>query len=62
VSDYTSAPAIFLPVFFLVMALAGCKYGQVGARQVPCAYFLLGLTTITMATDGMTKVHDKANA
>lgn len=54
VSDYISTPAIFLPLFFLVMALAGYKFGQVGARQVPYAYFLLGLTTITVATDGMT--------
>jgi uncharacterized membrane protein YccC len=55
VSDYISAPAIFLPLFFLVMALAGYKFGQVGTRQVPYAYFLLGLTTITIVTDGMTK-------
>src|ERR1700758_2088323 len=33
VSDYTSTPAIFLPAFFFVMAFAGYKYGQVGARQ-----------------------------
>jgi Fusaric acid resistance protein-like len=45
VSDYASTPAIFLPLFFLVMALAGYKFGQVGARQVPYAYFLLGRTT-----------------
>jgi uncharacterized membrane protein YccC len=55
VSDYISTPAVFLPLLFLVMALAGYKFGQVGARQVPYAYFLLGLTTITIATDGMTK-------
>jgi uncharacterized membrane protein YccC len=54
VGDYTSTPAIFLPVFFFVMAFAGYKYGQVGARQVPYAYFLLGLTTLTVATDGVT--------
>ena len=54
VADYTSTPAIFLPVFFFVMAFAGYKYGQVGARQVPYAYFLLGLTTLTVATDGVT--------
>jgi uncharacterized membrane protein YccC len=54
VGDYASTPAIFLPVFFLVMALAGYKFGQVGARQVPYAYFLLGLTTLTIASDGLT--------
>jgi uncharacterized membrane protein YccC len=56
VGDYTSTPVIFLPVFFFffVMAFAGYKYGQVGARQVPYAYFLLGLTTLTVATVGLT--------
>jgi uncharacterized membrane protein YccC len=33
------------------MAFAGYKFGQVGARQVPYAYFLLGLTVLTVATD-----------
>ena len=54
VGDYTSTPAIFLPVLFLVIALASYQFGQVGARQVPYAYFLLGLTTLTIATDGVT--------
>jgi hypothetical protein len=49
VGDYTSTPAIFLPVLFLVVALASYKFGQVGASQVPYAYFLLGLTTLTVA-------------
>ena len=54
VGDYTSTPAIFLPVLFLVVALASYQFGQLGARQVPYAYFLLGLTTLTVATDGVT--------
>src|ERR1700736_5358289 len=54
VGDYTSTPAIFLPVLFLVMAFASYKFGQLGARQVPYAYFLLGLTTLTVATNGVT--------
>src|ERR1700747_2119386 len=45
---------IFLPVLFLVIAFASYKFGQVGARQVPYAYYLLGLTTLTVATDGVT--------
>jgi hypothetical protein len=53
-SDYSNTSAVFLPIFFLVMAFAGYKFGQVGARQVPYAYFLLGLTTLTVATDGVT--------
>jgi uncharacterized membrane protein YccC len=54
VGDYASTPAIFLPVLFLVIALAGYKFGQVGARQLPYAYYLFGLTTLTVATDGVT--------
>jgi uncharacterized membrane protein YccC len=54
VTDYTSTPAIFLPVLFLVMAFASYQFGQIGARQVPYAYFLLGLTTLTIATNGVT--------
>jgi uncharacterized membrane protein YccC len=54
VGNYTSTPAIFLPVLFLVMALASYKFGQFGVRQVPYAYFLLGLTTLTIATNGVT--------
>src|SRR6201981_3482845 len=54
VGDYTSTPEVFLPVFFLVMALAGYKFGQVGASQVPFAYYLLGFTTLTIATNGVT--------
>src|SRR5258707_4288641 len=54
VGNYTSTPAIFLPVLFLVMAFASYKYGQLGARQVPYAYYLLGFTALTIATDGVT--------
>src|SRR5271165_5392861 len=32
VGDCTSTPAIFLPMFFLVMAFASYKFGHVGAR------------------------------
>jgi len=59
VGDYTSTPAVFLPVLFLVIALASYKFGQLGVRQVPYAYFLLGLTTLTIATNG---VADPADA
>src|ERR1700755_2787708 len=53
VSDYTSTPEVFLPILFLVIAFASYKFGQVGARQGPYAYFLLGLTTLVVATDGV---------
>jgi uncharacterized membrane protein YccC len=54
VGDYTSTPAIFLPLLFLVTAFASYKFGQLGARQAPYAYYLLGFTTLTIATDGVT--------
>ncbi len=54
VSDYTSTPAIFLPVLFLVIAFTSYKFGQVGARQVPYAYYLLGFTALTIVRDGVT--------
>jgi len=53
VGDYASTPAILLPLLFLVMALSSYKFGQVGARQVPYAYFLVGLTTLTVVTNAM---------
>jgi uncharacterized membrane protein YccC len=53
VGDYTSTPSIFLPVFFLVLAVTAYKYGQFGARQVPYAYYLLGLTTLSVVTNGI---------
>jgi uncharacterized membrane protein YccC len=53
VGDYMSTPAIFLPLLFLVMAIASYKFGQVGARQAPYAYFLLGLTTLTVVTNAL---------
>jgi uncharacterized membrane protein YccC len=53
-SDYANSPVIFVIIFFLVMGFAGYRFGQVGARQVPYAYFLLGLTALTVVTDGVT--------
>jgi hypothetical protein len=53
IGDYTSSPIIFLPLFFLVLAVASYKYGQYGARQAPYAYYLLGLTTLSVVTNGI---------
>src|ERR1700733_3317209 len=53
VGDYTSAPIIFLPLFFLVLAITSYKYGQYGARQTPYAYYLMGLTTLSVVTNGI---------
>ena len=54
VGNYTSTPAIFLPVLFLAIAFASYKYGQVGVHQVPYAYYLFGFTALTIVTDGVT--------
>jgi uncharacterized membrane protein YccC len=56
--DYTSTPAIFLPTFFLVVTFAGYKFGQFPASQVPYAYFLVGLTTLSVVTYGVTDPAD----
>jgi uncharacterized membrane protein YccC len=53
VGDYASTPAIFLTFFFLIVAIAGYKFGQVGSHQVPYAYFLLGVTTTAVVTNGI---------
>ena len=53
VGDYASTPAIFLTFFFLIVAIAGYKFGQIGSHQVPYAYFLLGVTTIAVVTYGV---------
>jgi uncharacterized membrane protein YccC len=44
---------IFLPLFFSVLAITSYKYGQFGARQVPYAYYLLGLTTLSVVSNGI---------
>jgi uncharacterized membrane protein YccC len=53
VGDYTSTPMIFLPLFFLVLAITSYKFGQIGVRQTPYAYYLLGLTTLSVVTNGI---------
>jgi uncharacterized membrane protein YccC len=54
VGDYASTPAIFIALFFVIVAIAGYKFGQVGAHQVPYSYFLLGVTTTAVVTNGIT--------
>jgi uncharacterized membrane protein YccC len=53
VGNYTSTPTVFLPVLFVVMAHATYQFGHFGLRQFPYTYFLLGLTTLVIATDGI---------
>jgi uncharacterized membrane protein YccC len=53
VGDYASTPEIFLTLFFLVVAFAGYKFGHFPASQVPIAYFLVGLSLISVTTFGV---------
>ena len=53
VGDYTSTPVIFLVVVFFVVAFTSYKFGQFPASQSPYGYFLVGLTTISVATYGV---------
>jgi uncharacterized membrane protein YccC len=53
VGDYASTPAIFLPLFFFVVAFAGYKFGQFPASQVSFAYYLVGFTTVVVTTYGV---------
>ena len=53
VGDFASTPAIFLTLFFLVIAFAGYKFGQFPASHVPLAYFLAGLSLISVTTFGV---------
>ena len=53
VGNYTSTPIVFLPVLFVVMAYSTYQFGHFGLRQFPYTYFLLGVTTLVIATDGI---------
>ena len=53
VGDYASTPAIFLPLFFIVVAFAGYKFGEFPASQVSFAYYLVGYTTVVVTTYGV---------
>ena len=53
VGNYTSTPIVFLPALFVVMAYSTYQFGHFGLRQFPYTYFLLGVTTLVIATDGI---------
>ena len=53
VGNYASTPVIFLTVLFFVVGFATYKFGQFPASQVPYAYFLVGVTTVAVATYGV---------
>jgi fusaric acid resistance family protein len=53
VGDYASTPAIFLTLFFFVLAFSAYKFGQAQASPVSLGYYLVGLTTIAVTTFGL---------
>ena len=53
VGSYTSTPVLFLPLIFIILGIAVYKFGQYPASQVPYAYYLVGLTTLSVATYGI---------
>ncbi len=53
VGTYTSSPVIFLLLIFIVLGIAIYKFGQYPSSQAPYAYYLVGLTTLSVATYGI---------
>src|SRR6201997_5058872 len=53
VGDYTSRPVLFLVFIFIILGIAVYKFGQYPASQTPYAYYLVGLTTLSVATYGI---------
>src|SRR6516162_2640340 len=58
VGDYASTPVLFLLFFFIILGIAVYKFGQYPASQAPYAYYLAGLTTLTVATYGIQDPYD----
>ncbi len=53
VGSYASTPVLFLLFIFIILGIAVYKFGQFPASQVPYAYYLVGITTLTVATYGI---------
>ena len=53
VGTYTSSPVPFLLLIFIILGIAVYKFGQYPASQAPYAYYLVGLTTLSVATYGI---------
>src|SRR6516162_404405 len=58
VGDYASTPVLFLLFFFIILGIAVYKFGQYPGSQAPYAYYLTGLTTLTVATYGIQDPYD----
>jgi uncharacterized membrane protein YccC len=53
VGDYTSSPVVFLLLISIILGIAVYKFGQYPGSQAPYAYYLVGLTTLSVATYGI---------
>jgi uncharacterized membrane protein YccC len=53
VGRYASSPVLFLLLIFTVLGIAVYKFGQYPVSQAPYAYYLVGLTTLSVATYGI---------
>ena len=53
VGTYASSPVFFLILIFIILGIAVYKFGQYPASQAPYAYYLVGLTTLSVATYGI---------
>src|SRR6516165_9375538 len=58
VDSYTSTPVLFLLFIFIILAIAVYKFGQFPGSQAPYAYYLAGITTLTVATYGVQDPYD----
>jgi uncharacterized membrane protein YccC len=53
VGTYDTSPILLLSAIFFIVAFAVYKFGQYPASQVPYAYFLVGLTLVSVSTYGV---------
>ena len=53
VGTYASSPVIFLLLISIVLGIAVYKFGQYPTSQAPYAYYLVGLTTLSVSTYGI---------
>jgi uncharacterized membrane protein YccC len=53
VGTYTERPVFFLLFIFIILGIAVYKFGQYPGSQVPYAYYLVGTTTLSVATYGI---------
>jgi uncharacterized membrane protein YccC len=58
VGSYASTPVLFLLFFSIIMGIAVYKFGKYPGSQAPFAYYLAGLTTLTVATYGIQDPYD----